>query len=208
LTSAANSDQVWSVELPQGISRRGALQIIHHAVAVFSKEVQVESLTEYVAQLQAKVSKQSFISKCDDACASTPIDALGLEDPIATQLDDERIKRRMENEYKRIVEGIRQQRAEIKNKKDSDMAKQKAAEQLLIDSKPEDLLLDIVDGRVREGLRDNGFDDSMDDPSRSASAKASQLVASLTSPPTFSRQQKSAIPKWRLGAQTEFKEKQ
>jgi hypothetical protein len=29
LTSAANSDQVWSVELPQGISRRGALQIIH-----------------------------------------------------------------------------------------------------------------------------------------------------------------------------------
>ena len=99
LTSAANSDQVWSVELPQGISRRGALQIIHHAVAVFYKEVQVESLTEYVAQLQAKVSKQSFISKCDDACASTPIDALGLEDPIATQLDDERIKRRMENEY-------------------------------------------------------------------------------------------------------------
>ena len=34
-TSAANSDQVWSVELPQGISRRGALHIIHHAVAVF-----------------------------------------------------------------------------------------------------------------------------------------------------------------------------
>ena len=79
------------------------------------------------------------------------------------------------------------------------MAKKKAAEQLLIDSKPEDLLLDIVDGRVREGLRDNGFDDSMDDPSRSASAKASQLVASLTSPPTFSRQKTKKSPSGGLG---------
>jgi len=163
LASAVNADQVWSVELPQGISRRGALQIIHHAVAVSYKEVRVESLTEYLAQLQSKVSKQSFIAKCDVPCASTPIDGLGLEEPIATQLDDDRIKRRMESEYKRIVEGIRQQRADLKKKKESEIAKNKAAEQLLIESKPEDLLLDIVEGRVREGLRDNGFDDSMDD---------------------------------------------
>lgn len=71
-----NADAIFVVNLPEGLTRREALERIHFASALLSEQVHLQSHQEACEVAEQKVTKEAFLARCQAYCERHDMDGL------------------------------------------------------------------------------------------------------------------------------------
>ena len=149
---AVDGDYQFQFVIPKGTSRRRGLELLHWAMIKEQKEIFVESSEAKVEALEVASRKATFVASCQDvfrsAMAEDDASALGLDKTTQPTCKEEWFVQRVEDSYKEVVD------AAVKEKKDdeakSSKVKSEAVDNAMEELKPERVIADYVDKRVKD----------------------------------------------------------
>jgi len=180
----ATQDDVFTVKLEKGISRRDACERIHHEWSMFTKKCLQEAAVEHVEVLRPRISHSHYIALCNAWQPTLPgggqVD--GLDNPrYRSTIDGVQARELAEMNYTRIVDRIRSDR-EKQVREQAEVAKREAeAREEVLKSSPSNLLVSLIDSRIRaRGVgAQNGDDDEEQSAESDPVAKAQAFVQVL-----------------------------
>ena len=146
-----DSDYRMAVDIPQGASKRQAMNIVHHAVATFIRQVNVEAQEAHLEGLQKICSKRVYMEACSNLKfkkADWP--DLGFEDVECPQVDATKAEKKALEIYGKTVDRVRKKVADDEQKKKDDDKKKEETAKKLEGEKPSNLLVDVVRKVVKE----------------------------------------------------------
>lgn len=195
LDAAIDKDWTFSVVIKKGTARRGAMQQIHHAAALTFKHISLEAAKIHLTSLESQVTRAAFFKAAHDF-KRDDVEGLGLQDG-KTVLPNARLAlEKAEELYTKVITKIREKRAkEAKQKEDAEQ-KKKDAEKKLLESKPENVLKEViacvVDEKIAPLMKDKPKEEPeddvhmIDDPIECVDDKAQRFVSAIKSKNEFS----------------------
>jgi hypothetical protein len=177
------------ITIAKGTSRRRAIEGLHHQVMKWQTEIYLESASAKVSNLHTASRKSMLQDACKNVITEAFSDAgtegLGLEAPRRVKPNDDAIASKVEKLYLEIVEKVRAEKKEEDKKRGEEEERQKVRDEELVNAKPELLLQEFVDDRVRRLAGDDEFGDmedgsaGKDDNEDEAIEKSKRLVDAL-----------------------------
>ena len=127
LEESVDADYSETITFPRGTTRREAMKMMHHRVAVFNTTMYRRSYQERATTLKPGVTHAQYLLACNtpaDSSDTTEIDLLGLDAPTTLKLPNAAKARELaESQYAAIMNRLQE-----KLKKQNDASKEASAE--------------------------------------------------------------------------------
>ena len=154
LDAAVGQETRVVITIPMGLSRRDAMQKVHHACALALKQFALEAAKARLVSLQPMCTRMAYFKSCNNFSQDN-MDSLGLENGKIILPNQRLAVERAEDLYTKLVDKLRTKR--VKEKKIADDAKEKNVENLL-KAKPEHVLEELLEAVVVKKMKENGLD--------------------------------------------------
>lgn len=182
LPAAMGQEYAFTVTLPQNVTRREAMAAVHHASAVFFKQMEMETAAAHADTLAPLVTRGVFIQGCrDKVVKARELDPLGLEDPITGAVNEHAVMNRIEQYYGDVVTALRKEKTAEKAKAEKEKEEQRKQQQQLTKERPEVLLQELVESLVDKRLRGEAPMEDEAPPATNTDTKAQDFCDALAS---------------------------
>ena len=220
-TTEGELDEVWSkaaledVEVKftfsKGTTRRRALEQLHWFAVREERLIFHESAQSKLQALETASRKQNFEDTCKEVVKNlTKQDSaqeLGLELVQRRELPPEWLDKKITELYADVIQLATKERQEDEKKKNARKEKDKAVDLEMTRLKPEEVIAEFVDQRVKSALKKDDGPDGMDCEDGSERDQSTKLSAALSQglpkndaggsgAPRAKKQQKPTHPKW------------
>ena len=147
-SKAVEPNPQFTIDFPQGCSRREAMRIAHWSLARFHKQVDHEALEAAAIQHKAKASKDILTQRCADiakeAMDRSKVAELGLEVVLDTPVEEAVVISKAKALYAKVVEKIDKELKDIDEATKEQEKKKKENEEALLTKQPEQLFESAV----------------------------------------------------------------
>ena len=146
---------VLAINIPQGTTRRRALEMVYYQSSKFAKQVDNEALREKAKNAEIKARKQTFLEASLAAAREsvTHSNIEGLELPKQKEINDQKFVEKVEITYEEVYKGIEkelkieQEKAMVDKNKTDEMSKE------LCKANPEQLFKEVVTEIVDQRMK-------------------------------------------------------
>ena len=157
LEEAVDNEYAVTIRFPRGITRKDAMQKLHHHTAVFNMTMYQRAYQERVGTLKPAVTHDQFLLACntpDDKSDTKEIDLLGLEAPTKLKLPNTVKAREMaEAQYAQIMSRLQEKLKKQKEATEEASNERKQSQEALESADVEQLLPVIIRNVVRNELK-------------------------------------------------------
>lgn len=150
LEGVADGEVTLSITIPQGSTRRQAMERVYFFATVTNKEIMSGAVKKHYAAMEEKTTRKWFFEVCNSYESEIGLVHLKLDSPIPASYDSESLLKKIEEHYARIVMNIEDEKKQEAKAKEVQSEREKKKEQELLNSDPANLLDSLIQKRVAD----------------------------------------------------------
>jgi hypothetical protein len=197
----------------KGTTMRKVAEGLHHQTTKLQKMINLEASELKVKTLHVASRKGVFVQSCRDVIhelfSNAAMNGLGLEEPIRPAPLDSAITAKAEELYLQVLDKVAADKKEEDARCEKEEKEKKKEEEKLLNSKPELLLSDLVNRKVRRAAKLDDGDESASEETDTGDKEEKEMedcrkiVAALAANKSSTKFREAPIkkpPPWEKGA--------